>query len=675
MSYSLRNVGDAMRHAGSFGRCRLLRLGSLLGWTLLLAALTVPAGAAERRIALVIGNSTYASLNALANPGRDAAAMADRLRDLGFEVEEVFNGDALALQRATRRFVAEASTAELALLYFAGHGVQLFDRNFLLASDVDPAAVASEEALGIDLTALLEALRVGGSVRHAILIDACRSNPFSFEQTVELLRRIAPEAADDAAIANARAASRGLDRTIAVEGTGTSAAADTSVSGKGETLLFFAAQPGQVSFDGDGANSFFVEGLREALADADRPLAEILRGASAYVRTVSKGQQVPQLVSDWTADIVLGKPTGARIDYLVSANAGELGDADRELVIRSATGFTKLQGDFIAKASFGTVEDDQLSETDKARVPELGVVNGVTLTYDIDRDGREETLHAFFQIDTILLAIEDEGVTALAPICTSQEAVENIEIGLRDVNGDRKPEIWIAHGNSDSHPWDNFCVLEYAGLPGVAAMRRGNNGTFLASPEVFRSLLDADSYWSVTVANDQSIKTCGGTGCHTWTTYALIEGRYRKDGSESDGSQGNASATTNGDSPIAADMAQFVGQWLSDPDGSAEAISAYLADPVSYYGKAGVARADVVADKQRYYKKWPERSFELLGDTLSVTPRSGPTGQYDLTFQYTFHVRNGTKAIAGRGQTRLLVEQRSQGPTILAEDGEVLERY
>src|ERR1700738_2853196 len=81
---------------------------------------------ADKRVALVVGNAQYDKVAPLANPKRDAAVIADRLRDLGFEVAEVFDGDSFTLNRAAERFLQEAKGADLALFYFAGHGIQLF---------------------------------------------------------------------------------------------------------------------------------------------------------------------------------------------------------------------------------------------------------------------------------------------------------------------------------------------------------------------------------------------------------------------------------------------------------------------------------------------------------------------------------------------------------------------
>ena len=103
---------------------------------------------------------------------------------------ELFNADAFSLNRAATSFVAEANGADLALFYFAGHGVQLFDRNFLLARDADPKSVSRPRDLGLDLSSFMGALRNSGAVRLALLIDACRDNPLSFEETVRVLDRL-----------------------------------------------------------------------------------------------------------------------------------------------------------------------------------------------------------------------------------------------------------------------------------------------------------------------------------------------------------------------------------------------------------------------------------------------------------------------------------------------------
>jgi uncharacterized caspase-like protein len=497
-------MGKLRRIMNSDGRSGWL---GVLALALMLVIASGPAWA-ERRVALVVGNGKYEKVDPLRNAQRDAGAVADRLRDLGFEVTEVFDGDAFALNRAADRFVSSARGVDLALFYFAGHGIQLFDRNVLLARDADPRRAERVDDLGLDLTRFTAALRQSGAIRQALLIDACRDNPFSFDETVRLLERLqgprtgAPPAA--AAATAARNANRGL------------ASVALPRQGGAETLMFFAAQPGQVSFDGAGQNSYFVEGLKEELAKPGRPLGEVFRGVSAYVRTVTNGGQVPQVVSDWTADVALGAGGGARVTYDVHSNVGrDLTPAERELVVKNATGFGKFNGDFIAKASISGSENYDLTDAERKRATELGTVTGFSIAYDLDRDGRDETINVFFRQTSHVLTIQTQGVLAEVASCLGD--AQRVEVALKDINGDRRPELFVAFEGEDTS-WGTFCVLEYKGLPDVAARRRDNTGKVYAGYAAFRTLLRGDSGWGVAIANDNTMKACGGSNCHTsWT--------------------------------------------------------------------------------------------------------------------------------------------------------------
>jgi hypothetical protein len=489
----------------------------LFACVIALAVLTLSAmqAHADRFVALVIGNSKYEKADPLPNAQRDAAAVADRLRDLGFEVTEVFDGDAFTLNRAAERFVAQAKGADLALFYFAGHGIQLFDQNFLLARNVDPNQISRVDDLGLDLTRFMTTLRSSGAVRQALLIDACRNNPFPFEETVRLVDLVRKaKAADNKSAAPEQGGNRGLARVIINEPA-------RQVQGA-ETLFFFAAQPGQVSFDGTGQNSFFVEALREELSKQGRPLTEMFRNVSAYVRTVTKGEQIPQVVSDWTADIALGKSPASRVEFQVSANTDRtLSKPDRDAVLRSATGFGKFQGDFIAKAGIGDLPSGDMSEAERERARKLGNVHGFSIKYDLDRDGREETVSVQFQQTGYWLRLESQGVTGQVASCIDGDTPTAMEVALKDINGDRRPEIWIAYETEETSGWGKFCVLEFKGIPDLADRRRASTGQVNLGYAAFRTLLRGEAGWQVAVANDNTIKACGGSNCHSPWTYSF----------------------------------------------------------------------------------------------------------------------------------------------------------
>jgi hypothetical protein len=111
--------------------------------------------------------------------------------------------------------------------------------------------------------------------------------------------------------------------------------------------------------------------------------------------------------------------------------------------------------------------------------------------------------------------------------CIGGESAQSIEIALKDINGDRKPEVWVAFETEQTSGWGTFCILEYVGLPDIAQRKRGDTGNVHVGYAPFRTLLRADSGWQVSVATDSTIKACGGTGCHTSWTFSFDGERFR----------------------------------------------------------------------------------------------------------------------------------------------------
>ena len=677
----------------------------ILGLVFLLAATAL---AEARQIALVVGISRYERVEPLRNPGRDAAAIADRLRDQGFEVIEAFDADAFALERARKRFLGEARGADLALFYFAGHGVQLFDRNVLLVRDAEPGRATSIGELGLDLNQLMADLRAAGPVRTAFLVDACRDNPLGFEETVALLRRLEP------AVAAIAPGGRGVRVAPGRPTRGLSVVELPSKgTGAGETLAFFAAQPGSVSLDGEGRNSYFVEGLLEAFAKPDRPLTEILRSASAFVRTVTKGEQVPQLVSDWTSDLVLGKSEAARVHFLNTykegATLGQLSEAEAKLVGAATRTWGALSGTFIVKESQSFTDSHiAASDDEKAKAKAIGSVNGFAIDYDIDRDGRLETIGVYFQQTNVVMQVIDEGVSLLDTPCWDfdKDQVEAVEIALRDINGDRRPEV-LLHYQKEIGSWGTFCILEYTGIPDLAGARRSSGRTNFAEKPLFRTLLRHDGAWTVNVGADNSLEMCAGSNCHTRSSYKFDGTQFRMTLDESDApsaakakpfrDHAEREANLKLDPPARVPPAtpqpqvpsapavpkaqstgssvQVITRWVAEvylPSGADGSIVRLAYEPeVAYYGKP-TTRADVLKDKQRYVARWPRRAYVL--DPATVRVVAGIGGAEDVAFEYTFEVSDGKRTNSGRGVTRLTLKRAGGGYSIAREEGEVLRR-
>jgi hypothetical protein len=199
--------------------------------TVIFAGLFVVAASAQtapgRRVALVIGNSAYAAQGTLANPGPDSRLVADALRRVGFTVTARNDLGKQAMELALRDFSRAADGAEVALIYYAGHGMEANGVNWLLPVD---AVLAEERNLrfeAIDLDTTLAAVEGAKGLRMVVL-DACRNNPFA----------------------------RSMRRSSTTRATVTRGLADVEVTG---TLVLYAARGGTVAQDGvAGGNSPFA---------------------------------------------------------------------------------------------------------------------------------------------------------------------------------------------------------------------------------------------------------------------------------------------------------------------------------------------------------------------------------------------------------------------------------
>src|SRR5262249_59693108 len=130
------------------------------------------------RIALVIGNGAYQNAPQLTNPANDARLIARDLRDMGFEVSDGVNLDRTAMTRLIADFLRAAATANIAVLYYAGHGVQIDGQNYLLPVDV---RFTGESDLTSEMTGVSTILAgLDDGIRaNIVILDACRNNPLA----------------------------------------------------------------------------------------------------------------------------------------------------------------------------------------------------------------------------------------------------------------------------------------------------------------------------------------------------------------------------------------------------------------------------------------------------------------------------------------------------------------
>jgi hypothetical protein len=236
---------------------------------------------AIRRVALVIGNGAYAHVTPLPNPVNDARSIARSLRGIGFAVSEGIDLDRAAMQTTIREFLREAATAQVAVVYYAGHGVQVEGRNYLVPVDVALQAGGRMTDAMVEMDTIMAGL--DDQVRTNILImDACRNNPMATSATTQVA-----------------SANRGIQA-----GTGLAAPASLgagSTLGAG-TLIAYATAPGQVALDGEGVNSPFSAALSRHIGTPGLEVQQMLTRVRAEVVAATKSRQVP-----WSNSSLLGE--------------------------------------------------------------------------------------------------------------------------------------------------------------------------------------------------------------------------------------------------------------------------------------------------------------------------------------------------------------------------------
>ena len=211
----------------------------------------------------MIGNSAYKNAPTLKNPANDASDMADTLQRLGFEVIRGMDLDYLAMRTAVRKFSEKLPEANVALLFYAGHGLQVAGKNYLVPIDAQIETQADLDFGTIDLDLVVHGMEADTRT-NIIFLDACRDNPLA----ANLTRRLGTRCG---------AISRGL------------AQVDTSVG----TLIAFSTQPGNVALDGEGRNSPFTSALLKTIETPGLPLSDVMIDVRNDVLRVTNRKQVP----------------------------------------------------------------------------------------------------------------------------------------------------------------------------------------------------------------------------------------------------------------------------------------------------------------------------------------------------------------------------------------------
>jgi formylglycine-generating enzyme required for sulfatase activity len=242
----------------------------LLAWT--------GSAAAEPRVALVIGNGNYgSSFSRLPNPPNDAKLISKALKDAGFEVMTVLDADQKQMKKAFSDFgqkLANKGPDAVGLFYYAGHGVQVDGKNYLIPTKAEISSAKDVDMEAVDADWVLQQMEFAGNRMNIIILDACRNNPLPSDK---------------------RSADKGLARMDAPKG----------------SFLAYSTAPGATAVDGKGSNSPYSQALAKAIESDAVPLEQLFRNVRVNVMNATGEEQVPWDASSLTGEFYFKRPNGA----------------------------------------------------------------------------------------------------------------------------------------------------------------------------------------------------------------------------------------------------------------------------------------------------------------------------------------------------------------------------
>jgi uncharacterized caspase-like protein len=259
----------------SIRRCKQLVFFLLIGmFTLPVIAVESPA-----RYALVIGNSAYQE-RPLSNPASDAGLIAETLMGLGFNISQAQNLDRKAMFAKVRAFYQQLPQGATALIYYAGHGVQIGGANYLIPIDM---TLTSERGMALKAYPVKELLNSSAKAKSAVnivILDACRNNPFQPQTKTRSFDNL------------------GLARITSPKG----------------TLIAYSTAPGQLAEDGLGrVHSFYTETLAAELGKPGIPVEAMLKQVADIVRKKTLDDQQPWYESSLVDEFYFTPPAGVKI--------------------------------------------------------------------------------------------------------------------------------------------------------------------------------------------------------------------------------------------------------------------------------------------------------------------------------------------------------------------------
>ncbi|MHA7776172.1 NADase-type glycan-binding domain-containing protein [Roseibium sp. M-1] len=250
-------------------------LKTIAGLALILALFLPAQAMAAGKVALVIGNGAYRAMPALRNPANDANLIAAKLDDLGFDIVRIIDGDRRDFWDGLTDFGRRAQNADVALVFYAGHGVQVNGSNWLLPVDAEIEASTDLPAQALKADDLLEIMEASGARLKLVFFDACRNNPLP------------------------RSLARGADNGLA--------RLEANAAGM---MIAFATSPGNVALDGSGNNSPFTEALAGLIGTPDLEVRHLMGKVREAVYSSTGERQLPWLNEALIGEFYFGGRSG-----------------------------------------------------------------------------------------------------------------------------------------------------------------------------------------------------------------------------------------------------------------------------------------------------------------------------------------------------------------------------
>jgi len=249
---------------------------SLMIAVCLILSLPSPAlSSQDSRIALIIGNGAYKS-SPLRNPANDANNMTIALRKLGFDVTYMKNARQRGMEDAIRLFGRKLRNGGVGLFFYAGHGMQVNGKNYLIPIGTDIKEETDIKYEAVDANGVLDAMHNAGNGLNIVILDACRDNPYA---------------------RSFRSTSNGLARMDAPKG----------------TLIAYSTSPGNVAADGTGRNSPYTKNLLQHIDATGLTVEQVFKRTRRQLDRDTNGKQIPWEATSLTGDFYFNPKRGIAV--------------------------------------------------------------------------------------------------------------------------------------------------------------------------------------------------------------------------------------------------------------------------------------------------------------------------------------------------------------------------